>query len=127
MDTIGNMLTTLVNAQRARKKRVAVPYSAYKKELLALLADKGVIAGVRVQESPKARLVVTLAYDDQRPRLTGAKRISRPGRKMYARHNEIPYTYQGYGFIVLSTSKGVMDEAKARREKTGGELVCAIW
>lgn len=127
MDTIGNMLTSLVNAQRVGKKHVAIPYSRFNKDLLEFLQKRGVVAKVRMQESPKAKLVVTLAYDSGQPVIHGTKRISKPGRKMYAKNDAIPYAYQDFGFIVLSTSKGLMDEAQARKEHVGGELICAIW
>ncbi|MEX0649920.1 MAG: 30S ribosomal protein S8 [Candidatus Andersenbacteria bacterium] len=127
MDTVANMLTSLVNAQRADKKRVAVPYSAFNHRLLQMLQEKGFIASVRVQESPRSKLVVTLLYDDRTPKISGVKRLSSPGRRWYAAHNEIPYSYQGFGMIVLSTSQGLVDQDRARREKIGGELVCAIW
>ena len=128
VDVMGNLLTSLTNAQRVGKKRVAVPYSGYKKDFLEFLQRQGVVAAVRVQESPRAKLVVTLAYDDAgQGKITGAKRLSKPGRRWYAKHNEIPYTYDGYGFIVVSTPEGLMIDFKARKQGVGGELVCAIW
>lgn len=128
MDPIADMLTSLVNAQRAGKKRVAVPYSKFKKELLDLLVQKGSVAHVRTQESPKAKLVVTLEYDEfGQPAMRGVKRISKPGRRVYARSKKMPFTYSQIGFIVVSTPEGLMDELQARREKIGGELICAIW
>ncbi|MBI3251293.1 MAG: 30S ribosomal protein S8 [Candidatus Andersenbacteria bacterium] len=128
MDPIADMLTTLLNAQRVGKKRVVVPYSTFKKSLLDFLQQKGVIAACRVQESSKAKLVVTLKYDDsEQPVLHGVRRFSKPGSRYYVGSTEIPYSYQGVGFVVISTSQGLKDEKQARREKIGGELVCAIW
>lgn len=128
MDTVANMLTTIVNAQRVGKERVAIPYSRFSKELLEFLQKKGVLAKVRVQESPRAKLVVTLAYDEEeRPKISGVKRISAPGRRSYIKHSAIPFTYQGYGFLVLSTPEGLMDDSQARKKGVGGELICAIW
>lgn len=128
MDPIADMLTSLLNAQRAGKKRVAVPYSRFKKELLDMLAQRGSIAHVRTQESPRAKLVVTLSYDEQgQPALRGVKRISKPGRRVYTGSQKIPFTHAQIGFLVISTSNGLMDDMQARRQKTGGELVCAIW
>ena len=128
MDPIADMLTSLVNAQRVGKKRVAVPYSHFKKNLLTTLQEQGYISSVRVQESPKSKLVVSLAYDDfGNPKIRGVKRMSSPGGRMYARHAKMPYSYEGYGTIIVSTSRGLMDEKKARKDKVGGELVCAIW
>lgn len=128
VDVMANLLTTLTNAQRVGKKRVALPYSGYKKDFLEFLQKQGVLAAVRVQESPRAKLVVTLAYDETgQPKIGGAKRLSKPGRRLYAKHTEIPYTYDGYGFIVVSTPEGLMIDHKARKAGVGGELVCAIW
>lgn len=128
VDVMANLLTTLTNAQRVGKKRVAVPYSGYKKSFLEFLQSQGLVAAVRVQESPRAKLVVTLAYDEAgQPKIGGAKRLSKPGRRWYVKHGEIPYTYEGYGFIVVSTPEGLMIDRKARKAGVGGELVCAIW
>lgn len=128
MDVIANMLTSLVNAQRAGKKRVAVPYSNFKHQLLQFLQEQGYIAKVRVQESPRPKLVVTLKYyEDEKPRITGVKRLSSPGRRWYTGHTEVPFTYQGFGTVVISTSKGIIDEVTARKEHIGGEIICAIW
>ena len=128
MDTVADMLTTLVNAQRVGKKRVAVPYSRFKKELLDALQKKQYIANVRVQESPKAKLVVTLAYDEAgEPRISGIKRLSKPGSRMYVKGKRMPYSYKSYGSVIVSTSQGLKDEREVRQEGIGGELVCAIW
>lgn len=128
MDTVANMLTALVNAQRVGKKRVALPYSRFQKSLLEFLQQQGLVAKVRVQESPRAKLVVTLAYDEhEEPKIAGAKRLSSPGRRYYAGSDEIPFSYQGFGTIVVSTSEGLLDDVSARKRGLGGELVCAIW
>lgn len=128
MDTVANMLTTLINAQRVGKRRVAIPYASFTKELLEFLQQRGLVASVRVQEAPKAKLVVTLAYDDNnQPAIHGVRRLSKPGSRYYSRSTAIPYRYAKIGFILLSTSKGLKDDRQARREKVGGELICAIW
>lgn len=128
MDPIANTITSLINAQRAGKKRTIVPFSKVTRELLTLLVQKGAISHIRVQDGPKATLVVTLAYQDNgSPRLRGVKRISKPGQRIYAGAARMPYSYDRIGFVVVSTSKGLMDEVQARRQHIGGELVCAIW
>lgn len=128
MDPVADMLTSLINAQRAGKKRVAVPHSKFKKQLLEMLVQKGIISHVRVQESPRSKLVVTLAYDEfGQGALRGVKRISKPGRRVYTPSKKMPYTHVNIGFLVVSTPEGLMDEMQARRQKIGGELVCAIW
>lgn len=128
MDTIANMLVSIINAQHVRKQRVAVQYSKSKESLAKLLKEKGLLAAVRVQEGDKPRLVLTLAYDENgSPRINGAKRISKPGRRMYVKHTKVPYSWGGAGMMVLSTPEGLMDDAKARKSGLGGELVCEIW
>ncbi len=127
MDQIANMLTSLLNAQRIGKARVAVPYSGFKKDLLDFLQEKGKIAKVRLQKSPRTKLIVTLAYDKKTAAISGLKRLSSPGKRMYVKSDEIPYSYQGYGFIVVSTPEGLMDDKRARQKGQGGELICAVW
>lgn len=128
MDPIANMLTTLANGSQVGKKRVAVPYSGFKKSLLEFLQSKELIGSVRLQEGPKAKLVVSLNYSEAgEPAITGVRRYSKPGSRYYVGSDEIPFTYQGSGMVVLSTSQGLMDEKQARRKGLGGELICAIW
>ena len=128
MDTISNMLNSLVNAQKVGKKRVAVPYSTFKKSLLEALQQEGFVGKTRLQEGPRPKLVVALQYDDKgRPAINGIDRLSRPGRRWYASHTEIPFKYAGYGKIIISTSSGLVSDKKARQESLGGELICAIW
>ncbi len=128
MDPIADMLTSLLNAQRVGKKRAAVPYSEFKKSLLQFLQDKGMIGSFRLQDSPRPKLVVSLKYnEEEEPAIKGVKRYSKPGSRYYVGSEEIPYSYQGIGMIVVSTSAGLKSEKEARKEKLGGELICAIW
>jgi len=122
------MITSLLNAQRAGKKRVAIPYSRFKKALLDMLISKEMISHVRVQEGVQAKLIVTLAYNEAgEGRIRGVRRLSKPGRRVYVGSNEMPFAYNGIGFVIVSTPQGLLDESRARREKIGGELICAIW
>lgn len=121
------MLVSLVNAQSVNKKRVAVPYSQFKASLLKLLQAKGMIAKVRLQESAKPKLIVSLAYENGQPKLHGLSRLSTPGQRIYASHKHIPYIYDGTGFVIISTSQGLVDDREARAKKLGGELVCKVW
>lgn len=128
MDTVANTLTTLLNAQRVGKERVAVPYSRFSQSLLEFLKAQSLIGDFRLQESPKAKLVVSLSYNEAgKPAIAGAKRISKPGRRVYASASNLPYTYQKNGMIVVSTPEGLMDEKHARGKGIGGELICAVW
>jgi small subunit ribosomal protein S8 len=127
MDTIANMLTSLLNAQKVGKPRIYVPYSRFSEALAHLLRDKGYVAKVDVKEEMPKRLVITLLYKEGKPVLTHVRRLSKLGRRRYVKHTEIPYAADGYGLVLLSTSQGVMDDSKARKEALGGELICEIW
>lgn len=127
MDTIADILTALANAQRVGKKRVAVPYSDFAEKLCQLFKERGLVAAVRVQSSPRPKLVVTLAYEDGQPRMRGARRLSSPGQRRYAKRSTIPYSRSGRGTIIVSTSRGLMEASRARQEGLGGELVCEVW
>ncbi len=129
MDSIANMLTSLMNAQRLGKARVVVPYSRFKEDLARLLQNKGLVATVRVQEEGVRQLVIILAYDKEtgESRLQGVRRLSTPGRRRYAKQWEVPYPIQSQGAVVVSTSQGLMDDGQARKSGLGGELVCEVW
>lgn len=128
MDTVANTLTILMNGQKVGKKRVAVPYARFTESLLEFLKAQTLIGDFRLQESPKSKLVVSLAYDeDGTPKIGGARRISKSGRRVYVGAKRMPYTQQEVGMIIVSTSEGLMDEKHARGKGIGGELICAIW
>jgi len=126
MDTVANMFTTLINAQRVGRERVAVPHSRFKEQLAHLLRDKGVVSRVRLQEGVKPKLVITLLYDDGVPKVGEYRRLSKPGRRLYVTHDTLPHRGGRPGFYVISTSRGLMDEVTARHDKIGGELICEI-
>jgi len=121
------MLTSLLNAQRVGKERVALPYARFSEQLARLLQARGVLGDVRVQEGVRPKLVITLAYHDGRPNISGARRLSAPGRRYYISHRHLPYAGRRPGFFVVSTSRGLMDAEQARKERLGGELVCAVY
>lgn len=128
MDPIANMLNTLINAQQVNKKRVMVPYSRFKENLASLLQEKGLVASYRIQEGPQSKLIISLAYNDGgAAKIHGLKRLSRPGQRLYAPKTDIPYSLDGLGIVIVSTSKGLMDDRQARKEGVGGELICEIW
>ena len=126
MDTVGDMLNTLVNAQRVGKERIAVPHSRFKEQLARLLQEKGIVSDVRVQSETKPKLVITLAYDAGQPRVREAVRLSKPGRRLYVKHDEIPWGTKGASTFIVSTPQGLMDERGAREAGLGGELVCEL-
>lgn len=128
MDTVGNMLTSLVNAQRVKKERVLLPYSRLNERLVELLAREGRVASFRVQDGTPAKLVVTLRYEgDQEPGIRGARRVSRPGARHYVPKDKLPHPMHGNGFFIVSTSHGLMSETQARKQGLGGELIGEIW
>lgn len=128
MDAIANMLTTIINAQRVGKPRVAVPYSRFKEQLAKLLREQGLLAAVRVQEGPRAKLVLTLAYDEAgSARIKGVRRLSTPGQRYYVSSHKIPFSQVQSGMMIVSTPQGLMAGMQARRAGVGGELVCEVW
>ena len=112
MDTVGDMLNTLVNAQRVGKERMAVPHSRFKEQLARLLQEKGIVADVRVQSETKPKLVITLGYDGGQPRVRQAVRLSKPGRRLYVKHDEIPWGTKGSSTFIVSTPQGLMGRAR---------------
>jgi small subunit ribosomal protein S8 len=126
MDSVANMLTSLVNAQHVGKERVAVPHSRFKEQLARLFQEKGIVSDVRVQAGPHAKLIITLAYDAGQPRVRQVVRLSKPGRRLYVRSDQIPWGRKSVSTFILSTSQGLMDDKSARAAGLGGELVCEL-
>jgi small subunit ribosomal protein S8 len=128
-DPIADMLTRVRNASRARHTEVVVPASRTKREIARILVAEGFIADVtEEQDGPTAVLRLTLKYVDGKvPVVSGLKRISKPGLRVYARKTEIPRVLGGLGLVVLSTSHGVMTGSDARKQNLGGEVLCYVW
>lgn len=127
-DPIADYLTRLRNALQARHKRVDIPASRLKREVTRILAEQGFIAGVtEVQKSPQTMLRVQLRYTEGRPAITGLRRISKPGRRLYVSSQDVPRVLNGLGIAVISTSRGVMTDRQAREQHVGGEVLCYIW
>ncbi len=123
-DPVGDMLTRLRNGVGARHETVAIPASRLKAEIAKLLRSEGYIAGFE----PTGRdLVVRLKYAGKVPALTGIERVSRPGRRVYARRGELPRVLGGLGTAIVSTSAGVMSGREARRRRLGGEVLATVW
>jgi small subunit ribosomal protein S8 len=128
-DPIADMLTRIRNASAARHKELTIPSSKLKREIARILAEEGFIeswdtASDGVQES----LTMRLRYADGRtPVVSGLKRISKPGLRVYARKTEIPRVLGGLGLAILSTSHGVMTGSQARKLNLGGEVLCYVW
>ncbi len=127
-DPIADMLTRIRNAIMAKHKELMVPYSKLKVEIVKLLKEEGYISDFNIiEEGIKKGIRIELKYlDDGTPVITEIKRVSKPGRRVYVRKDQIPRVRAGMGISVLSTSKGIMTGAKARMEGVGGELLCTI-
>ena len=127
IDPISDMLTTIRNGLKARLFSVATPASNLKAEIARVMKEAGYIAdAVTTTEFPK-QLVITLKYSDKAvPAITELKCISKPGLRHYAPVNKIPSALDGMGLVILSTSKGVMSGAEAKKEKLGGEVICTV-
>lgn len=127
-DPIADMLTRIKNAYLARKTVCLVPSSKVKEALAKVLVADGYIEKFEKQEQkPQANLILTLRYVGKRPALTDVKRVSKPGRRLYATAWQLPRTLGGYGATIISTSQGLMNDKQARAKKLGGELICKVW
>ncbi len=130
-DPIADMLTRIRNAALARHDRIELPKSKLKFAVAKILKDEGYIADVQdaVQEAePDKRITIVLKYGrDRQSAIDGIRRVSRPGRRVYVRHDRIPRVLSGLGISILSTSRGLLSDREARRLKLGGELLCEVW
>lgn len=129
-DPIADMLTRIRNANAMRYTKVEVPASNVKLEIARILKEEGFISGFEVEkhEDKDDMIVLSLKYGDRKERvITGLKRISKPGLRVYAKVDEIPKVLNGLGIAIISTSKGIMTDKKARSEKVGGEVLAYIW
>jgi small subunit ribosomal protein S8 len=126
-DPVSDMLTRIRNAALARHERTNVPASQLKKHIAEILKSEGFIADVRIEEDPRTLTIVLKYGRDRSSAIDGIRRVSRPGRRVYVRHDRIPRVLSGMGVAILSTSRGVMSDREARRQKVGGELLCEVW
>lgn len=129
IDPISDFLTRVRNASRAKLAECAAPHSRLKIGLAQILQAEGYIAGhgEGVDDDGHKTVVVKLKYVDGIPAITGLARVSTPGRRLYTRSSEIPRVLNGLGMSILSTSRGLMKDRDARRQKVGGEIVCNVW
>jgi len=128
-DPIADMLTRIRNANMAKLEKVDVPASKLKIELTKILKEKGFIKSFKVVRDRKQGIIrISLKYfEGQEKVITGMKRISKPGRRIYVDKTEIPRVMGGYGIAILTTSKGIKTDDICRREGLGGEVLCSIW
>jgi small subunit ribosomal protein S8 len=129
-DPVADMLTRIRNANKALHDQVEMPNSRLKSEIARILKEEGYVRDYHVKKTdlPYELLVIELKYGRKRERvLTGLKRISKPGRRIYAGKDRLPRVLGGMGTAILSTSRGVVTNRTAEREGVGGEVICFIW
>lgn len=129
-DPIADMLTRIRNANRVRFKSVTVGMSKMNCAIAAVLKKAGYIDGFEIKKDERQHevLKIQLRYPDAKGRvLTDIQRVSRPGRRIYVKSDEIPQVMNGLGIAIVSTSRGVMTDAEAREARVGGEVICRVW
>lgn len=126
-DPIADMLTQIRNAVRLKKPTVELPHSKLKHAMAKLLERDGWLSEVRVTESPRRMLTITLRYgNDGTPMIRALRRVSRPGRRVYVSKTRLPVVLSHFGVAILSTSSGLMTNKEARKRGVGGEVLCEI-
>ena len=128
-DTIADMLTRIRNANSMGYEEVTVPASKLKVELARILKEEGFIKEYKVvSENVGKNILLTLKYGNKKERvITGLKRISKPGLRVYVKSDEVPKVLNGLGIAIISTSKGIMTDKEARKQNLGGEVLAYVW
>jgi small subunit ribosomal protein S8 len=127
-DVIADMLTRIRNANDAKHESVEIPASNMKKAIADILVNEGYIKGYQIIDDNKQGIIkVTLKYVGKQKAITGLKRVSKPGLRVYAAKEDLPRVYRGLGIAIISTSQGIMTDKKARLANVGGEVLAFIW
>jgi len=127
-DPVADFLTRLRNAQMAKHKTTQSPSSKLKARIAQILKDEGYIEDFAVEDNDgRAVLNVTLKYDGIHPVIEGLQRVSRPGLRRYSSADDLPAVRGGIGMAIISTSRGVMTDIQARKDRVGGEVLCHVW
>ena len=127
-DPICDMLNRIRNAQAVLKDTVNIPFSDLKYEIAKILEKQRFVAKIEKKGKKMKRTIeVTLKYDANQPVISGLKRVSKPGQRIYKKAKELKPVKGGYGVAVISTPKGLMTDKEARKKKLGGEVICEIW
>jgi small subunit ribosomal protein S8 len=128
-DPIADMLTVIRNGCKAKHKKVEVPASGFKREILRVLLEEKFISNFRyIEDNKQGRLRVYLRYtDDEASVISGIKRISTPGLRRYAGGKEVPRVQGGLGVAIITTSQGIMTDKEAKKRGIGGEIICHVW
>ena len=135
MDPISNMLVSIKNAAAKRKERVDIPYSGIKFGVIKLLKDEGFVSNYKVLDPKVDKTIdrrgvirVTLKYTtDKQPVIVGIRRVSKPGLRVYRQHDALPRARAAFSVTIVSTSKGLLTDAEAKKQKVGGEVLCQVW
>lgn len=131
MDTIANLLSTIKNASMVRKASVELPFSKMNEGILNILKEKGFVENVKVfkhKDSVIKGLHVDLKYtESNKPFISEAKRVSKPGRRIYLGSTELEFVRNGFGIGIVSTSRGLMTTVEAKKKKLGGEVICEVY
>jgi small subunit ribosomal protein S8 len=127
-DPIADMLTRIRNAIMIRSDKVDIPASRMKLDIAKILKEEGFIRAYKIiKDNKQGVLRISLKYVDGESVISGLKRVSKPGRRVYVGYRDIPVVMGGIGIGILTTPKGIMSDQSCRREKAGGELLCYIW
>ena len=127
-DPIADMLTRIRNANSARHESVDVPASNMKKAIAEILLEEGYIKNYQVIDDGKQGIIrISLKYAGKQRVISGIKRVSKPGLRIYKNKEELPKVLKGLGVAIISTSKGIMSDKKARKENVGGEVLAFVW
>lgn len=128
-DAIADLLTRIRNASSAKHEYVDVPASNMKKAIVQILVDEGYVANYTVKEDGKQGIIrIALKYtEDKKAVITGLRRVSKPGLRIYAKCEDMPRVMKGLGIAIVSTPKGVMTDKQARKENVGGEILAFVW
>ena len=129
VDPVGDMITRIRNGQMRMLNNVKIPSSKFRVKILEVLKQEGYISGYKLLSDSKNKgiLTVDLKYDNGLPVIKEIKRISKPGRRIYARAESIPKIQNGLGLAIVSTSKGIMTDNDARNQNVGGEIICKVF
>lgn len=125
-DPIADMLTRIRNEARLGRDEVEVPYSKFKAAVAQILRQSGYLKAIETSEEPTKKLVLRLSEEDGEIKVREIDRLSKPGRRLYAKSDEIPTPMGGRGLVIISTSNGVMSGAEAKKRGLGGELICKV-
>jgi small subunit ribosomal protein S8 len=127
-DPIADMLTRIRNAVRIKAEKVDIPISKVKLEMAKILKEEGFIRAYKILKDRRQGILrIILKYVDEESVISGLRRISKPGRRVYANKSQIPNVMGGLGIAILTTSRGVFSDKTCRREEVGGEVICYVW